>query len=136
MKAVICDIDGTLALSNGRGPFEWDRVGEDLPNEPVIEMVTALVCEGYAVILVSGRSNQCRDQTREWLNEHVPFTWDCPLYMRPDGDYRPDTELKRDIYGRYVAGLDVLCVFDDRDQVVKMWRELGLTCLQVADGDF
>ena len=27
-------------------------------------------------------------------------------------------------------------VLDDRNQVVKMWRENGLTCLQVAEGDF
>lgn len=31
---------------------------------------------------------------------------------------------------------EILCVLDDRNKVVKMWRELGLTCLQMAEGDF
>ena len=31
---------------------------------------------------------------------------------------------------------DVFAVFDDRIQVVDMWRQNGLTCFQVADGDF
>ena len=31
---------------------------------------------------------------------------------------------------------DVFLVVDDRQKVVNMWRDLGLTCVQVAPGDF
>ena len=31
---------------------------------------------------------------------------------------------------------DVICVYDDRQKVVDMWREIGLTCMQVAPGEW
>ena len=31
---------------------------------------------------------------------------------------------------------DVFLVVDDRDKVVKMWRDLGLNTFQVAPGNF
>jgi uncharacterized protein YcfJ len=57
--------------------------------------------------------------------------------MRPAGTNHPDQELKRALYDEHVVGTyDVAFVIDDRDKVVRMWRDLGLTCLQVADGAF
>lgn len=138
-KIVVCDIDGTLALMGGRGPFEWDRVGEDVPNEAVINVVAALAGfdggDWYSLVLISGRMEQCRAATVKWLDTHLRYEYEA-LYMRPDDDFRPDVELKREIYDTHLADREILCVFDDRDQVVRMWRELDLTCLQVADGSF
>jgi predicted kinase len=34
-KAIICDLDGTLALMNGRNPFDASKCEEDILNEPV-----------------------------------------------------------------------------------------------------
>ena len=31
---------------------------------------------------------------------------------------------------------DIFLVVDDRDRVVKLWRSLGLTTFQVAEGNF
>jgi hypothetical protein len=135
-KIFLCDIDGTLALMDGRSPYEWHRVGEDKPNFPVITVVRALSDTGYELGLISGRMEQCREATLNWLDDHlgVPVT---ELWMRPDGDYRPDEELKREIYARDIEpGYEVLGVFDDRGKVVRMWRELGLTCFAVAEGNF
>lgn len=131
--AWIVDIDGTLAHMNGRGPFEWHRVGEDLPNLPVVEMVQSL--EDVALVAVSGRDECCRDQTENWLDDHrIP--WD-ELLMRPEGDTRKDSVVKAEIFWRDIAPhWNVRGVLDDRNQVVDMWRGLGLTCLQVAPGDF
>ena len=134
-STVICDIDGTLAKMAGRGPFEWDRVDQDQPNAPVIAVVTALYLAGHPVILVTGRMEQCRGLTSGWLQKHLPFVR-CQLHMRPDDDYRKDAVLKRQIYDQHLAGLEILCVFDDRAQTVEMWRELGLACFQVAEGNF
>jgi hypothetical protein len=59
------------------------------------------------------------------------------LHMRGRGDHRPDQVVKRELYERRVRPrYTVTAVLDDRAKVVRMWRELGLTVLQVADGDF
>ena len=133
---VICDIDGTLALRRDRGPYEWAKVGQDDVNEPIAALISIYYAHGIAdVILVSGRDSVCRDETEQWLEDnHIAYT---DLYMRPEGDMRKDTIVKREIYRKHVKGrYHVLFVLDDRDQVVKMWRRLGLTCLQVAEGNF
>lgn len=138
-SVIICDIDGTVALNDGhRGHFEWDKVSGDTPNWPVVDVVTCLVQRGRTVVFVSGRMEQCRSATMQWLFNTIPVivpTFD--LFMRPDDDFRPDEVLKREIYERDILPFwDVKFVLDDRDKVVAMWRELGLTCLQVAPGDF
>lgn len=134
-KAWIVDIDGTLALMNGRGPFDWSRVGEDLPNEPVVRLVHAIDLLGDAIIFMSGRMEQSRCQTEMWLNAQIGFSG--PLYMRKDDDFRPDTVVKRELYDNHVKDrYDVIGVIDDRASVCRQWREMGLTCLQVAEGNF
>jgi hypothetical protein len=141
LKTWICDIDGTVAKRVGRGPFDWDRVGEDAPNEPVIEVVRALSATAR-IVYVSGRMEQCRALTLDWLHEHVcRSSLACfhePLFMRADGDNRPDTIVKRELYEEFIRGeYDVAGVLDDRLRVIKMWREeLGLTVLDVAGHDF
>ncbi|MFC6086053.1 phosphatase domain-containing protein [Sphaerisporangium aureirubrum] len=133
----LVDIDGTLALKGDRSPYDWDRVGEDLPNLPVILVVQALIQADHRVAYLSGRKERCRRQTELWLATHVGH-WDRTegLWMRPDHDNRPDFRLKRDIYRRHFAHQEITGVIDDRKTVVAMWRSLGLTVLQVAEGDF
>lgn len=133
--AVIFDIDGTLALRQERGPFDWSRVGEDLPNEPVVHLALSLGMM-YSIIFLSGRDEICRPQTEMWLFAQE-LSSGC-LFMRPQGDFRKDSIVKKELYHKYIEPhWDIQWVVDDRDQVVKMWREeLGLTCLQVAEGNF
>lgn len=141
-NVVIVDVDGTVALRNGsqpgrRGPFDWSRVCEDDPNTPVIELVKTLRAAGYTIIWMSGRSEVCRADTTQWLWKYCDINVFEPLYMRSRTDFRADDVIKREMFDRYVRDrLTVKWVIDDRDKVVKMWRELGLTVLQVADGDF
>lgn len=138
-KAVICDVDGTLAKMNGRTPFEWDRVDSDLPIESVINLVNIFHGHGHEVVIMSGRSDKCYNKTLDWLLNNLTLKHGVPfnLFMRKDGDYRKDSEVKKELYQEFVEPKwDVAYVIDDRNQVVKMWRELGLTVLQVADGDF
>lgn len=141
-QAIIVDIDGTIAdMGKGeegrRGPFEWDRVYEDTPIVPIINLVRMLA-QHYYVIFVSGRLETCREDTVAWLQKHLPSLGTAHLHMRPlHQHYKPDNEVKAEIYRRFIEPTyDVVYVLDDRNKVVKMWRSLGLTVLQVADGDF
>jgi hypothetical protein len=78
----------------------------------------------------------CRWQTELWLREHLGAT-DPVLYMRPAGSNAPDDQVKRELYEQHIAGrFEVRFILDDRAKVVRMWRDLGLTVLAVADGDF
>jgi predicted kinase len=135
-KAVLVDIDGTTALMAARSPFDETRVHEDRPNAPVITVIRALADAGNAVVFLSGRTDACRAATHQWLLEHVRVPFQA-LHMRPAGDMRKDAIVKRELFDQHVRDrYDVVCVLDDRDQVVAAWRELGLTCLQVAPGNF
>lgn len=131
-KAIIVDIDGTLARMHNRGPFEWSRVGEDHCNETIKNIANSFDGE---VVLVSGRDSICRPETEEWLQKNdIKYT---RLLMRPQGNYEKDSIVKENIFEYYIR--DYFCieyVLDDRNQVVEMWRNLGLTCLQVEEGDF
>lgn len=135
----VFDVDGTLAIRGERGPFDWDRVGEDKPNPAVCRIAYHLLDSGQSIAYVSGRSTECATETMRWLYDNVDhgFTDVVGLFMRAEGDFRRDTQVKREIYDNHFKGkYNVLGVFDDRDGVVRMWRDLGLTCFQVAYGDF
>ena len=109
---------------------------KDKPNAPVIAVAQALASAGHTLVIVSGRSDAARADTELWLKRHLGAPFEGP-HMRALGDDRQDAVIKREIYQQEIAPhFEVLCVLDDRDQTVRMWRQLGLTCLQVAPGDF
>lgn len=140
-EVVIVDIDGTVAhMGKGdparRSPYDWHRVGEDDPNQPVIDLVNDLRTLGYRIVFLSGRDAECRDATWWWLRQHGAAQPDDELYLRARRDDRPDTVVKRELYERHVLPRSVKWIIDDRRSVVRMWRSLGLTVLQVDEGDF
>lgn len=135
-EAVLVDIDGTVALMAGRSPYDWSRVGEDAPNPAVITAVRAMHAAGHAIVFCSGRDEVCRPETEAWLDLFVGVPYEA-LFMRPAGDSRKDSIVKREIFDHEVRDRwRITGVFDDRQQVVRMWRSLGLTVFQVAEGDF
>ena len=134
--ALICDIDGTVAHRGTRNPFDESRVNEDSPNWPVINLVRMTARDlGAKILFMSGRTEGCWNATAEWLEKYYgPFDG---LIMRPEGDSRKDSIVKAELFDTYVRDkYNVAYVFDDRNQVVEMWRSLGLTVMQVADGNF
>lgn len=134
---IIVDIDGTVALKGTRSPFDETRVHEDRPNLSVIAAVQALAHQGNLIIFLSGRTDGCREETEKWLRQYVTQGWKPELHMRKQGDMRKDWIVKSELFDEHVRGkYNVVCVFDDRDQVVRLWRDMGLTCFQVAEGDF
>ena len=152
MKNVIFDLDGTLALIDDRralatkdnGKMDWDvffdpkNIDLDLPNHGVIAMAQTLKAAGHRIIIFSGRSKGTKDATNAWLKK---FDVPCDiLKMRPtskDFMFMPDDKLKQMwLDNLFTDKSDIICVFDDRQKVVDMWRDNGLTCMQVAPGDF
>ena len=144
---MIVDIDGTIANLKHRLHFvrgskpDWDafhaHVIDDQPWYDMIALVRTLhYHEGVTPFMVTGRMERCRKDTETWLDRHgVPF---LRLHMRPEKDFRPDYEIKEEIFNTHFAAHAHKCllVLDDRDQVVKMWRSKGLRCLQVQHGDY
>jgi predicted kinase len=134
--AVLVDIDGTVALMNGRDPYDMSRVGEDTPNEAVITAVRAMHAAGHAVVYCTGRNEWCRAETEAWLDLYVGVPYER-LLMRADGDNRRDAVVKQQLFETAIRDQwRIVGVFDDRQHVVRMWRSLGLTVFQVAEGDF
>ena len=146
-KIVIFDLDGTLALIDKRraistkdnGKMDWtkffdpDMVDLDDPNTPVITMAN-LLSSSHRIWILSGRSDATKQATIDWLDKHN-VRYDH-LQMRPQNLlYLPDNDLKQSWLDS-IGKDNVAMVFDDRQQVVDMWRDNGLTTFQVADGDF
>lgn len=154
--AVLCDLDGTLALIHGRSPYDASDCDiKDLPNVPVIETILAHYEVGRKIIFCSGREDKYRPETIRFIEKHctrvvydsqananaVNFESVEPieyqLFMRKTDDFRKDAIIKEEIYQNEIEGkYNVLCVLDDRNQVVEFWRSKGLTCFQVAEGNF
>lgn len=135
-NCIICDIDGTVAEMGGRSPYEWDKVGTDTPRQAVIDVVKNYwEHTATKLMFLSGRDSVCREATAAWLckafHPHT-FSFDSPysaakLFMRPQGDMRKDCIVKRELYEQHIKGkYNVVAVFDDRPQVIRLWKELGL----------
>ena len=159
-QVVIMDLDGTLANIEHRLHYirepklpqyipgaeipippwkpDWNAFHDACIHDILIEEIYALnqliYFGGREIHIVSGRMDHVRDKTEEWLKRHHVFYH--ALHMRKSGDYRPDYEIKKEIYDEHLADRNVLFAVDDRNQVVKMWRSLGIRTLQVADGDY
>lgn len=152
MKTVIFDLDGTIALIDDRrkiatkpdGKINWDvffnpdNISFDLPNLPVIQVLKMFKQQGFKIVILSGRLDNTKDATKRWLILNgVPFD---VLQMRPNTNnfkFVPDDDLKQHWLDTMFTDKDsIFAVFDDRQKVVDMWRSNGLTCFQVADGNF
>jgi predicted kinase len=135
-KAIICDLDGTLALMDGRNPYDAALCEGDFLNAPVAKILKTFQALDYKILLLSGRKEVHKPQTVNWLATHN-ITYDL-LELRKTEDNRADTLVKKDLFNAFVADKYYIeFVLDDRDQVVDLWRnEFGLTCLQVNYGDF
>lgn len=121
-RAVICDMDGTLALLNGRNPYDTGRCEEDILNPAVHIILSAYSNE---IIIVSGREDRFKNQTENWLKKHnIKYS---QIFMRYSGDRRSDDVIKREIFYSKISGrYHIDYVLDDRLSVCKLWHSLGL----------
>ncbi|VXB85327.1 Polynucleotide kinase [Flavobacterium sp. 9AF] len=135
-KAIICDLDGTLALMSGRNPFDASKCDEDVLNEPVANVLKNYKNLGYTIILLSGREDKYKEPTLRFLEKYA-IEYDH-LFMRKSKDSRKDSIIKTELFNEEIKDkFYIEFVLDDRNQVVDMWRkELKLPCFQVYYGDF
>jgi predicted kinase len=136
-KAIICDLDGTLALMGKRSPYDASNCDEvDLPNKPVIETVKMFYDSGYRIFFCSGREDKDEAPSRRFIAAHLPGIH-FELFMRKTGDQRKDSIVKDEIFNEnFKDKYYIMLLLDDRNQVVEHYREMGLTVFQVAPGDF
>lgn len=144
-RAIICDLDGTLASCGWRTHFVSAAKGErkdwksffggiwaDAIVPEVNEHLVQARLEGWKIILVSGRPDTYRAATEKWLEDHE-VAWDR-LLMRPAGDFREDSLVKSEIYLRDVRPYyEIQFVLDDRKGVIAMWKRMGLVVFEVVD---
>ena len=142
-EIVIFDIDGTLADVSERihpvkkKPKNWNAffqgMAQDKAIHSMVRLCNILYASGIKIILCSGRNEEHRSQTVQWLAQQgVNYQ---ELILRANGDKRSDTVVKREM----LAGIErsqILFVVEDRSRVVEMWRSEGLVCLQCAPGEF
>lgn len=137
-RAVICDLDGTLAWMQGRSPYDGTKVDKDGVDPQLRDLLILLRHTGLTLLFVSGRegTEECRTKTQKWLESHFD-NHGFKLFMRKEKDYRSDEIIKKEIYDSHIKNkYYIATVFDDRNKVVDMWRKEGLLCCQVAEGDF
>ncbi len=150
---VIFDIDNTLADISHRLHYlqskkkDWNSFYEAMINDKpileIFEVLNALINSScYAVVFSTGRPEKYRDQTLCWLSRYLTDNF-CitgqELYMRKSGDYRPDYVVKEELLDQIIddnAGILPSLVFEDRQQVVDMYRQQGIRVMQVADGKY
>lgn len=143
-KIVVVDIDGTVADISHRlhfaqsTPKDWKSffagVADDTPRHDIYERAMAeAVANDAELVFVSARPEDYREETEAWLKKHNMDY--MALLMRRKGDKRPDTDVKTDIYNRYLKQYEIVKVYDDRPSVIRMWRELGLEVEDVGKGE-
>lgn len=139
-RTIIVDLDGTVCTKSDRGWYEFSKVDTDIPIMDIVNLVRQLHIDGYKIVFCTAREEYSMEKSIFWIRKNIFMNDSIPveIYMRRDGDRRPDTVVKRELYKNFIEPRhNVWFVLEDRNSVVKMWRdELGLTCLQVKDGDY
>lgn len=136
---IICDLDGTLAILNGRNPYDASTCENDELNQPLANILLTMLNDSPLslrkphLFFFSGREDKYRAQTESWINNKIGNYADL-IIMRKTGDHRKDSIVKKEFYFEYVKDkYNVLAIFDDRLQVCRMWNELGLPLFRVGD---
>jgi len=132
INAIIVDLDGTLAILNSRGPFEWENVESDNLNRPIAELMAMSQKHSYKTIILSGRDEAASEKTIKWLNQN-DIIYD-KLYLRPSNNQMSNADYKRMIFINEIqAKYNVLFILEDLPEVVKMWRDdFDLTVFQIT----
>ncbi len=136
-KAILVDLDGTLATIGDRSPYDASECDtKDILNTPIAECVKAMYAAGYKIIFMSGRQEKDRLPTERFITKHLP-NLEHVLFMRATDDSRKDYIIKEELFNAYVReNYNISFAIDDRNSIIDLWRFLGITALQCAEGNF
>jgi len=144
-KVIVFDIDGTLANVDHRRhwvaskPKNWAAWNAamhlDKLHNDIAELLVSFYTQGNTVLLCSGRGEETRETTENWLADNIiPYK---RLYMRAAKDNRKDSIVKVELLEQIRKDFgEPWLWFDDRTQVIDAIRQQGVRVLQVAPGDF
>lgn len=134
-KCVLVDIDGTLAHMTNRSPYDWKRVGDDYVDTSVKNVVNSITySHGAQIFICTGRDGSCLRESIEWLNDKGVL-YD-KVFIRKENDQRPDWVIKEEIWRQIAKDYYIVGMYDDRNQVCRRARALGLKVFQVEYGNF
>lgn len=133
LQCYVFDIDNTLAHTDHRAHFiegktrDWNNFHShcilDQPIEATMSILSA-ISYNYTVILLTGRNEKYRNLTELWLKNHGIMP-DC-LLMRQDDDFRPDYQVKSDVFDEIEQRFEVVAAFDDNKDVLQMLQLRGI----------
>jgi FMN phosphatase YigB (HAD superfamily) len=138
-RYIVFDMDGTLSdhshrlhlVTGENKDYDkyFDLCGEDKPHWPVVNMLSILNMFGHRIEIWTGRPQHKVNQTMDWMAAHGIDLMHLKK-MRPDGDYRPDFELK----GQWLEEelIKPSITFEDRPSMVQFWRSKGIFCFDVG----
>lgn len=141
---IVFDIDGVLADNRHRfklieqAPKDWDAYYDRMSLDPVHDEMAAVLFElgrMNSIFLCTGRPNKYREATKSWFREHDMWEGIYRLFMRADGDFRPNPEVKEEmakVIERDYKGTDM--VFEDDTRSVEVWRKYAPIVLEVKHG--
>jgi phosphoserine phosphatase len=127
MDGTLCDVSGIRHLLNGPGRFDaFHRASIDCPaHQWVIDELREHHAASRAILVVTARQAKYRNLTAFWLAMHgVPSE---AMWMRANGDSRPDHDVKREILAKIRQRYNVTRAFDDRPEIVKLWQGESIT---------
>lgn len=143
-KAVCVDLDGTLCDTSWRTHFvtgekkNWKAFYAGIPHDPIRLDVLAQVIHVWStqdaqIVFVTGRGIEYLSETMDWFDRQglSVVLSDAPLYMRPAGDHRPDTEVKKELFEKVMDRYEVILAFEDRPHIIEMIKELGIRVIGV-----
>lgn len=139
VDGTLCDITGVLRYLDGT-EYGFDKRGRPIknfdkfheaaifcpPNQQALDYCAQAHADGHALVVVTARMEQHRYATTQWLHNTLdPYPWKGPM-MRREGDYRPDTEIKYDIFMQLQQHVDIVGAIDDNPNIIDLWRSLDI----------
>ena len=135
-NCVVFDIDGVIAHHQGRLPFDWDNLENDLCDSRIVEIIKQFNLLAVKIIFLTGRPESVRTKTENWIRKNIPGI-NFSLIMRGANDFRSGEIVKKELWEQCIEPkYNTLSVYEDSNKCADMWRELGILTCQVYKNEY